>query len=250
MTEDRTLLMVQEFHQAFDLPHSQSVHVPEPGTLLLKAFAGQLNHMAELLKQVTAGMDPDKREAEVRCRIILEEMGELLLAISEGDLVETLDALGDLRYVLDGTAVSFGLDQVFDDAFDEVHRSNMSKLVDGKPLKDDSGKVIKPDTYSPPDLVSILDHATHNQAPIAADALGMLQDLADTVVTGGNNPARRAGAVMGSFRPLEFERGSITEENDDVADQLRQEMCSNLDDDDTASDDDPNWAEDPDLGAK
>lgn len=68
------------------------------------------------------------------------------------DKVEVLDALTDILYVTYGIYARMGMQHVAQKAFDEVHRSNMTKVVDGNFLKDDSGKIIKPPTYSPPNL--------------------------------------------------------------------------------------------------
>ncbi len=74
--------------------------------------------------------------------------------MKNNDIVETLDALIDLQYVLDGAFLSFGLHDVKEIAFAEVHRSNMSKLgEDGKPIRRESdGKVMKGPNYFVPDM--------------------------------------------------------------------------------------------------
>lgn len=89
------------------------------------------------------------------CRIALlkEELQELEDAIASKDNVEILDALTDLQYVLDGTYIVFGLADLKDAAFREVHASNMSKLgADGKPIYREDGKVLKGPNYRPPNL--------------------------------------------------------------------------------------------------
>lgn len=74
------------------------------------------------------------------------------------NLIEVADALTDIEYINNGTAAVFGIP--LDDTFQEVHRSNMSKLdAKGLPVFREDGKVIKSDLYSPPDLKSVL--ATH-----------------------------------------------------------------------------------------
>lgn len=70
------------------------------------------------------------------------------------DMVEFADALGDLDYVVEGTRLEFGIDGR--PIAKEIHRSNMSKLVDGRPVYDERGKVAKPDTYSPADVAGEL----------------------------------------------------------------------------------------------
>jgi len=83
-----------------------------------------------------------------------EEVDEYLTAEQEDNLVEIADALADIIYIACGTAVSYGIP--LDKVFEEVHRSNMAKLVDGKPLKREDGKVIKPVGWTPPDIAGVL----------------------------------------------------------------------------------------------
>ena len=92
----------------------------------------------------------------LRLDLIEEELDELHYAIDNKDLVEVADALTDLLYVIYGAGHAFGID--LDECFKEGHASNMSKLgPDGKPIKREDGKVLKPDTYFPPDLKNILE---------------------------------------------------------------------------------------------
>lgn len=92
--------------------------------------------------------------AEFRYSLINEEVGELFEAIENSDMVEIADALTDILYVVYGTGHALGID--LDACFDEVHRSNMSKFENGKPVKNEYGKVMKGKNYSPPDLASVL----------------------------------------------------------------------------------------------
>ena len=87
------------------------------------------------------------------------ELDELKEALDAGDTVEVLDALTDLQYVLDGAYLSFGLQHVKQAAFDEVHRSNMSKLgADGKPIRrPEDGKVLKGPDYFKPDMAQFIE---------------------------------------------------------------------------------------------
>jgi len=89
---------------------------------------------------------------------LAEELDELKEALAAGDMVETLDALIDLQYVLDGAFLSFGLHGVKTAAFNEVHRSNMSKLgEDGKPIRrEGDGKVMKGPNYFKPDMAQFV----------------------------------------------------------------------------------------------
>ena len=96
----------------------------------------------------------DQKTNDLRINLIAEELEELQEALMNNDIVETLDALIDLQYVLDGAFLSFGLHDVKEIAFAEVHRSNMSKLgEDGKPIRRESdGKVMKGPNYFVPDM--------------------------------------------------------------------------------------------------
>jgi|TARA_R110000744_G_scaffold102019_1_gene196349 predicted HAD superfamily Cof-like phosphohydrolase len=97
---------------------------------------------------------PDEEIVDLRLNLINEEFVELLTATNESDLVSIADALSDLLYVVYGAGHAFGLD--LDKCFEEVHESNMSKLDKGKPIYREDGKVLKSDTYRPPNLKEIL----------------------------------------------------------------------------------------------
>ena len=76
-------------------------------------------------------MMPAKSSCELRIRLLQEELDELKEAVENNDLVEVADALVDLQYVLTGTVLAFGIDELrFDKLFHEVHKSNMSKVDD------------------------------------------------------------------------------------------------------------------------
>ena len=83
-------------------------------------------------------------------------MEEYAQALADGNLVEVLDALADIGYILAGSVINHGLHRLYDEAFAEVHRSNMAKLVDGKVLRRKDGKVMKPEGWTPPELGAIL----------------------------------------------------------------------------------------------
>ena len=98
---------------------------------------------------------PEEEIQRLRLDLIDEELDELHYAIDNKDMVEIADALGDLLYVVYGAGHAFGID--LDECFKEIHASNMSKLgPDGKPIKREDGKVLKPDSFFPPDLKTIL----------------------------------------------------------------------------------------------
>ena len=88
---------------------------------------------------------------DLRYNLIKEELDELKQALDNKDLLEVADALTDILYVTYGAGHAFGID--LDKCFDEVQNSNMSKLgSDGKPIYNDSGKVMKGPDYFKPDL--------------------------------------------------------------------------------------------------
>jgi predicted HAD superfamily Cof-like phosphohydrolase len=119
-----TLDQVKEFHETYGLPVENAPNIS------------------------------DAKTNDLRINLLAEELDELKEALANNDIVETLDALIDLQYVLDGAFLSLGLHDVKDIAFAEVHRSNMSKLgEDGKPIRRESdGKVMKGPNYFVPDM--------------------------------------------------------------------------------------------------
>jgi len=93
----------------------------------------------------------DEKTNQLRLDLITEELEELKNAMKTKDLLEVADALTDILYVTYGAGHAFGID--LDKCFDEVQNSNMSKLgKDGKPIYNDSGKVMKGPSYFKPDL--------------------------------------------------------------------------------------------------
>ena len=100
--------------------------------------------------KTSADLSTDKINS-LRVSLINEELEELKKAISERDILEIADALTDLLYVTYGAGHAFGID--LDKCFNEVQNSNMSKLDEnGKPIYNDSGKVMKGPNYFNPDL--------------------------------------------------------------------------------------------------
>ncbi len=99
---------------------------------------------------------PEDSVQRLRLDLIEEELDELQYGIDNQNMVEIADALTDLLYVVYGAGHAFGID--LDDCFKEVHKSNLSKLgPDFRPIKREDGKVLKPDTYFPPDLKTVLN---------------------------------------------------------------------------------------------
>tara|TARA_B100001996_G_scaffold381534_1_gene371167 strand:- start:316 stop:687 length:372 start_codon:yes stop_codon:yes gene_type:complete len=104
--------------------------------------------------KTTSGLSSEKINL-LRIKLIIEELEEFKKAIEEDDIVEVADALTDILYVTYGAGHAFGID--LDKCFDEVQKSNMSKLDDnGKPIYNDLGKVMKGPNYFKPDLSKFL----------------------------------------------------------------------------------------------
>jgi predicted HAD superfamily Cof-like phosphohydrolase len=94
----------------------------------------------------------------LRFNLMKEENEEYLDAAKQGDLVEVGDALGDMLYILCGTIISHGFQDKMEAIFDEIQRSNMSKLDEnGKPIYREDGKVMKGPNYFKPNIKKILD---------------------------------------------------------------------------------------------
>ncbi|MDN3641709.1 nucleoside triphosphate pyrophosphohydrolase family protein [Lutimonas halocynthiae] len=120
---------VQEFHEAFGLGVQQSP-------------------VANLSVQ----------KLKLRFDLMDEENQEYLEAAENNDLVEVADALGDMLYILCGTILEHGMQHKIEEVFNEIQRSNMSKLgADGKPIYREDGKVMKGPNYFKPNIESILN---------------------------------------------------------------------------------------------
>ena len=98
---------------------------------------------------------PNDKITSLRYDLIKEELDELKEAIDKKDIKEVADALTDILYVTYGAGHAFGID--LDKCFEEVQNANMSKLgSDGKPIYNESGKVMKGPNYFKPDLSKFL----------------------------------------------------------------------------------------------
>jgi predicted HAD superfamily Cof-like phosphohydrolase len=98
-----------------------------------------------------------RSEFELEFGMLLEELLEYRDACIKGDRAEILDAIGDIGYLWFGMMKKHGVSlKLIDEALTEIHRSNMSKLHNGEIVKDEKGKVVKPDTYSPPHLIQFI----------------------------------------------------------------------------------------------
>ncbi|SFR51110.1 Phosphoribosyl-ATP pyrophosphohydrolase [Robiginitalea myxolifaciens] len=109
-----------------------------------------------ILQEPTANLGVSKNT--LRFKLMQEENEEYLEAANEGDLVEVADALGDMLYILCGTILEHGMQYKIEEVFEEIQRSNMSKLgPDGKPIYREDGKVLKGPEYFPPNIPAILN---------------------------------------------------------------------------------------------
>ncbi len=98
-----------------------------------------------------------EQKLKLRFDLMAEENHEYLEAAKNNDLVEVADALGDMLYILCGTILEHGMQYKIEEVFEEIQRSNMSKLgADGKPIYREDGKVMKGPNYFEPDILKIL----------------------------------------------------------------------------------------------
>ena len=109
-----------------------------------------------VLHQPTANLGEAKNL--LRYKLMREENEEYLEAAQNDDLEEVADALGDMLYILCGTILEHGMQYKINEVFEEIQRSNMSKLgADGKPIYREDGKVLKGPNYFKPNIAAILE---------------------------------------------------------------------------------------------
>ena len=122
-----------------------------------------------MVEELLGAVNPEEFEADPNAYVhmlIQNKSDELVASMLKGDLVGVADGLVDVLYVVIGTAVAYGID--IQEVFDEVHRSNLSKTTWNEEEqrwhieKDEFGKAIKPDTYSPADIKPIIDRQIKN----------------------------------------------------------------------------------------
>jgi predicted HAD superfamily Cof-like phosphohydrolase len=113
------------------------------------AFKIENNH------QPTVSIGED--QIDLRFRLMQEENEEYLQAAKQGDIVEVADALGDMLYILCGTILKHGMQHKIEEVFQEIQRSNMSKLdKNGNPIYREDGKVMKSELYFKPNIAEII----------------------------------------------------------------------------------------------
>jgi predicted HAD superfamily Cof-like phosphohydrolase len=95
---------------------------------------------------------------QLRYDLALEELDEYKKACQDGNLIEIADSLGDQLYILLGTILRHGMQDIIEDVFNEIHASNMSKLDDeGLPIFREDGKILKSHNYFKPNIQKIFD---------------------------------------------------------------------------------------------
>jgi len=125
---EKPIAAVEKFHETYQLlsNHSPTVAIPE----VIKTL---------------------------RYELMKEENEEYKEAVDNNDMIEVADALGDMLYILCGTIITHGMQHKISEVFEEIQRSNMSKLgLDGKPIYREDGKVMKGPNYFKPDIAKIL----------------------------------------------------------------------------------------------
>ncbi len=125
---EKPIAAVEKFHETYQLlsNHSPTVAIPE----VIKTL---------------------------RYELMKEENEEYKEAVDNNDMMEVADALGDMLYILCGTIITHGMQHKISEVFEEIQRSNMSKLgLDGKPIYREDGKVMKGPNYFKPDIAKIL----------------------------------------------------------------------------------------------
>lgn len=125
----------------------------DTNNLLYKIMSVHEFHESFLIGNASEPKLVEEKDYNLRYNLMKEENEEYLDACRNGDLTEIADALGDQLYILFGTILKHGLQHKIEAIFDEIHRSNMSKLdADGKPIFREDGKVMKSELYFRPDI--------------------------------------------------------------------------------------------------
>jgi predicted HAD superfamily Cof-like phosphohydrolase len=102
----------------------------------------------------------DENQFSLRYNLMAEENKEYFMACENQDLTEIADALGDKLYILCGTILKHGMQDIIERVFDEIHASNMSKVgEDGKAIMREDGKILKGPNYFRPNLKQFIENA-------------------------------------------------------------------------------------------
>ena len=123
----------------------------------------QIDHVARFHDTFKIGNEEnpvgkvDEGTFTLRYNLMKEENEEYLEAAANGDLTEIADALGDMMYILCGTILKHGLQDIIEEVFEEIQESNMSKLDEnGEPIYREDGKILKSNRYFKPNIEGIL----------------------------------------------------------------------------------------------
>lgn len=146
--------MFTTLNQALLLGGRQKKYIMKNKIEAVKAFhtAFKIGH------RETPKADLGNEKNTLRFNLMKEENEEYLEAADNNDLVEVADALGDMLYILCGTIIEHGMQYKIEEVFNEIQRSNMSKLGDnGEPIYREDGKVLKGPNYFKPNISEILD---------------------------------------------------------------------------------------------
>ena len=109
--------------------------------------------------RTTPKADLGDSKNKLRFDLMREENEEYYQAAQTNDLVEVADALGDMLYILCGTIIVHGMQNKIEEVFEEIQKSNMSKLdINGQPIFREDGKVLKGPNYFKPNIKEILDN--------------------------------------------------------------------------------------------
>ncbi len=137
--------------------------------VFLYKFKNYMKHKIEAVKafhtafkigyRTTPKANLGTEKNKLRFHLMQEENQEYLEAANSNNLVEVADALGDMLYILCGTIIEHGLQDKIEAVFNEIQRSNMSKLAaDGTPIYREDGKVLKGPNYFKPNIAKILEN--------------------------------------------------------------------------------------------
>ncbi len=158
---------VEEFHRVYGVPDLNYPQIPSKERILLRAEIIIEEVVRELLPAMGCeyrldedrGWDDVQIKRKFNHKRAMEGRSANNWDDAEPDLVEIADALADSIYVLLGTALEFGMGDIFPRIWNEVHRSNMSKLDnEGKPVMREDGKILKGPNFSPPDIENLLEY--------------------------------------------------------------------------------------------
>lgn len=148
---------VLEFHTVGGQQRRPLPELPILGSQKERNFYRQAEKVLSSLSDRCKNDFGDSEQA-LRMRLILEETAELLEALSEGNIEKTADALVDLNYVVLGAGVTWGINLA--ELHNEVHAANMRKFPGGKAIRDENGKVLKPEGWTGPDVEAVLENQT------------------------------------------------------------------------------------------